>query len=98
MFHHRRGSKVCRNPVLIRQEKLDQVVLEAIAEALDERLLERAVEKAAARVARRQRAAPDRRTQLERELLDVEARLQRGLDALLAGVAADDGLRARLKV
>src|SRR5262249_9102137 len=37
MFHHKRGSKVCRNPVLIRQDKLDQVVLDAIVEALDER-------------------------------------------------------------
>jgi len=49
-FHHKRGSKVCRNPVLIRQDKLDQVVLDAVVEALDERLLERAVEKAAAKV------------------------------------------------
>jgi len=85
MFHHRRGSKVCRNPVLIRQEKLDQVVLEAIAEALDERIRERAVEKAAAQISRRRRAMPDRRAHVERDLAEVEARLQRGLDALLAG-------------
>ena len=98
MYHHKRGAKVCRNPVLIRQEKLDQVVLEAIAEALDERILERAVEKAAAKLSRRRRAAPERRAQVERELAGVEARLQRGLEALLAGTDAADELRARLKV
>ena len=97
-YNHKRGAKVCANRVLIRQERLDRVVLDAIAEALDERLLERAVEKAAARLARRRRAAPDRRAQLERELADVEARLQRGLDALLAGTEAADELRARLRV
>ena len=97
-YNHKRGAKVCANRILIRQDKLDQVVLDAIAEALDERLLERAVEKAAARLARRRRAAPDRRAQLERELADVEARLQRGLDALLAGTEAADELRARLRV
>jgi hypothetical protein len=36
--------------------------------------------------------------QLERELADVEARLQRGLDALLSGTQAADELRARLKI
>jgi site-specific DNA recombinase len=97
-YNHKRGAKVCKNRILIRQDKLDQVVLEAVAEALDERLLERAVEKAAARLAHRRRAAPGRRAQVERELTDVEARLQRGLDALLAGTEAADELRARLKV
>jgi site-specific DNA recombinase len=97
MYHHKRGVKVCRNPILIRQERLDRVVLDAIAEALDERILERAVEKAVATLSRH-RARPDRRAQVERELADVEARIQRGLDALLAGTEAADELRARLKV
>lgn len=48
-------------------------------------------------VSRRRQALPDRRAQLERELADVEARIQRGLDALLAGVDAAEELRARLK-
>ena len=72
-YNHKRGAKLCANRILIRQDKLDQVVLDAIAEALDERLL-------------------------ERELADVEARLQRGLDALLAGTEAADELRTRLRV
>jgi hypothetical protein len=94
MYHHKRGVKVCRNPVLIRQEKLDRVVLDSIAEALDERILEHAVEKAVAKLSRRRPAVPERRAQVECELADVEARLQRGLDALLAGVEAADELRA----
>src|SRR5262245_43317972 len=96
-YNHKRGAKVWANRLLIRQDKLDQVVLEAIAEALDERLLERAVEKAAARLAQRKQATPDRRRQLERELADVEARIQRGVDALLTGIDVAEELRARLK-
>ena len=36
MYHHKRGAKICPNPILIRLERLDRVVLAAIAEALDE--------------------------------------------------------------
>src|SRR5262245_42938646 len=91
------ARKVCPNPVLIRQEKLDQVVLESIAEALDDRILERAVEKAAARLAEVRQANPNRRRQVERAIDEAEARIQRGLDALLAGTDAAEELRARLK-
>jgi recombinase-like zinc beta ribbon protein len=45
-YNHKRGAKACPNRLLIRQERLDQAVLDAIAEVLDERLLELAVEKA----------------------------------------------------
>ena len=45
-YNHKRGAKVCANRLLIRQERLDRVVLDAIAEALDERLLDRAMQKA----------------------------------------------------
>ena len=87
-YNHKRGPAVCKNRVLIRQDKLDQVVLDAIAEALDERILERAVEKATARLMRLRRSAPDRRAQVERDLAEVDARIQRGLDALLTGIDA----------
>ena len=97
MYHHKRGTKVCSNGLLIRQDRLDEVVLDAIAAVLDARLLECAVEKAVERLCRSRRAAPERCGQLERELADVEARIQRGLDALLAGTAAADELQARLK-
>jgi site-specific DNA recombinase len=95
-YHAKRGNTVCGNAVLIKQEKLDKVVLDAIAEALDERLLERAVERAIAKLTQRRQAAPRRCAEVERELADVEARIQRGLDALLAGTAAADELRFRL--
>jgi recombinase-like zinc beta ribbon protein len=97
-YNHKRGAKVCANRILIRQDKLDRVVLDAIAEALDERILERAVVKTTERLACRSRAAPGRRAQLERDLADVEARLQRGLDALLAGIGAAADLHARLRI
>src|SRR5438046_7765500 len=60
-YNHKRGAKVCVNRILIRQERLDQVVLDAIAAALDERLLERAVEKALQRLRRAPDRAKDRR-------------------------------------
>lgn len=97
MYHHKRGAKVCRNGVLIRQERLDQVLLDAIAEALDERILARAVEKAAARMAQRRKAVPGRRAQLERELTEVETRLQRGLDAILTAPELAEELRAKVR-
>src|SRR3989441_7117732 len=40
MYHHKRGTKVCSNGFLIRQDRLDEVVLDAIAAVLDARLLE----------------------------------------------------------
>jgi hypothetical protein len=69
-----------------------------IAEALDERLLVRAVEKAVERLVGRRRAASDRRQEQQRDLADAEARIQRGLDALLTGIDAVDELRARLEI
>jgi hypothetical protein len=48
--YHKRGRTICQNSLLIHQERLDQVVLEAIADALDERILARAVEKALERL------------------------------------------------
>jgi len=97
MYHRKRGAKVCPNSILIRQEKLDAVVLDAIADALDERLIERAVEEAAAISARRRKAVPDRRTQLEQELTEVEARLQRANSALLGEKRILHELRAHVR-
>jgi site-specific DNA recombinase len=95
-YNHKRGATVCANRILIRQDRLDRVVLDALAEALDDRLLARAVEKAVARLASRRREAPRPRAQIERELAEVELRLQRGLDALLAGTEAATELQTRL--
>jgi hypothetical protein len=74
-YNHKRGAKVCGNRVLIRQERLDRVVLDAIAEALDERLLERAVEKALQRLLRAPVRPKDRRA-LTAEAALLEARMR----------------------
>ena len=42
-YHTKRGGHICQNPILIRQEALDQAVLAAIHEVLDERILAQAV-------------------------------------------------------
>lgn len=46
VYHHKRGANVCSNDVVIRQEKLDETFLSALAEAIDDRLLEGAVSQA----------------------------------------------------
>jgi hypothetical protein len=45
-FYHKRGHTVCKNSLLIAQDRLDAVVLQSLAEALDERILERAAQRA----------------------------------------------------
>jgi hypothetical protein len=82
MYHHKREPSVCRNRVLIHQERLDRAVLDALAEALDEWLLERAVEKAVELALRCRPATAQDRAQLERELAAVEVKIQRYLAAI----------------
>jgi site-specific DNA recombinase len=95
-FNHKRGAKVCRNRVLIRQDKLDQVVLDAIAEALDERILERAVEKALQRLRRQPDRTKDRQAAIKAELPLLEARMRTVVDEIARGYATDT-LRAELQ-
>lgn len=66
---------MCPNPLLIRQDKLDQVVLDAIVEALDERVLEPAVEKALQRLRRQPDRTKDRQAVIKAELPLLEARM-----------------------
>jgi len=73
----RRGKAICINRVALRQDLLEHAVLEAIVNALDPTVLAQAVEKALARLARRPRAVIDRRAQVERELAQVQQRLDR---------------------
>jgi site-specific DNA recombinase len=94
-FNHKRGAKICRNRVLIRQDKLDQVVLDAIADVLDERILERAVEKALQRLRRQPDRAKDRRAAIKAELPLLEARMRTVVDEIARGYATDT-LRAEL--
>jgi hypothetical protein len=96
-YNHKRGAKVCANRLLIRQDRLDQVVLDAIAEALDERLLDRAVAKAPQRL--RQQRAPDRtkdrQAGIRAELPLLEAGMRTVVDEIARGYATDT-LRAEL--
>lgn len=94
--HHKRGATICRNSLLIRQERLDQIVLQAIADALDERILARAVEKALERLRSGQDRLLDRRTAIERELSLLETHIGNLVDVVARG-GANDALLARLR-
>ena len=87
--HHKRGATVCRNSLLIRQERLDQVVLQAIADALVDRILARAVEKALERFRSGQNRLLDRRTAIERELSLLETHIGNLVDVVARGGAND---------
>src|SRR5262245_20958971 len=94
--YHKRGPMVCRNSLLIRQEQLDQVVLQAIADAIDERILARAVEKALDQLRSGHARRPDRRIAIERELSLLDTHTRNLVDAVARGEASDS-LFARLK-
>jgi Recombinase/Recombinase zinc beta ribbon domain len=65
MSHHKRGPIVCPNRLLIRQDALDHVILDAIAEVLSERIIEQAVRKALQRAQEAQRAQSERPAELQ---------------------------------
>jgi hypothetical protein len=94
--YHKRGPTICPNSLLIRQERLDQVLLQAIADALDERILTQAVEKALERLRNGQDRLLNERTTIERELSLLETQIRHLLDAAARGEATDS-LLARLK-
>jgi len=60
-------------------------------------VLAQAVEKALAPLARRPRAVIDRRAQVERELAQVQQRLDRLIDVLADGSLPADEIKARLR-
>jgi site-specific DNA recombinase len=92
----RRGKAICINRVALRQDLLDRAILGAIGDTLHPSVLDAAVEKALARLAKRQRAVLDRRAQVERELTQVQQRLDRLIDALADGSLPADEIKARL--
>jgi DNA invertase Pin-like site-specific DNA recombinase len=94
--HKRRGQAICANAVVVRQDLLDRAILSAIVDALDPAVLTLAVETAVASLTKRQRAQIDRRSQAERELFQVQQRLDRLVDALADGSLPQGNLRARL--
>lgn len=88
-YNYKRGSTVCANAVQIRQDLLDEAVLQAIHQLLDERITERAVEQALARLRAGQEQHLDRRSQLERELSLIAAQERRLVEAIKRGEAVE---------
>jgi site-specific DNA recombinase len=87
--YQKRGRAVCANDVVIRQDRLDAVFLDALAEAIDERLIARAVATALEREERRGAEAPDRRAALRRERVTIAAGMRHLLDAVKLGRATE---------
>jgi site-specific DNA recombinase len=84
-LHRKRGPSICANDVVLRQEIVDQVVLEAIRDALDQKIIDASIDKALARLDAGQKPRIDRRFQIEQELSLLEARLARLVQAIASG-------------
>lgn len=95
--HQVRGAAACHNDVLIPQAVLDRALLDALAEVLDERVLEAAVDRALARLHAGQERHRARRAPLERDLAQVQHRLDRSLDAFLNGAGTMPEIRAKVE-
>jgi hypothetical protein len=89
VYHQKRGRVVCKNDVVIRQDKLDAAFLEALAEAIDDRLLQQAVTKAVDRLRRCGTEATDERAALMRERDRTAAGIRNLVDAVKLGRATD---------
>ena len=89
VYHQKRGPAVCTNNVVIRQERLDTVFLDALAEAIDERVIARAVDLALARAQQRRAEGPDQRAAFSRERAAITTAMRHLLDAVKGGRATD---------
>ena len=81
----RRGPAICGNRTLLRHEVLDAAFLDAIRARLDAGLIRDAVARAITLRREREGATAQRRPAVERELLAVEQRIARLVDAITAG-------------
>src|SRR5262245_6347688 len=97
MQYHKRGVHVCRNGLQIRQEVLDQAVLDVLAGALDADVIGKAVEAAAAELRASQAERVGRRASIARELDIIAGRERRLLDALADGDLTAGVIRDRLR-
>ena len=88
-YHVKRGRFVCKNDVVIRQEKLDAAFLDALASVIDDELLARAVTKAVELRRARGAAATDERASLVRERDRTAASIRHLVDAVKRGRATD---------
>jgi hypothetical protein len=96
-YNYKRGATVCANDVQIRQDVVDDALLNAIACALDERVLGAAVEGALHRLRSGPELRRDRRTAIERELSLGEQRQRHLIEAVKRGEPVES-LVAALKV
>jgi site-specific DNA recombinase len=97
-IHDTRGPAKCSNNTLVRVGALDQALIDALAGILDDhRLLEAAVDRALARLLAGQQHGLDRRAVLERELAQVQHRLDRALDTFLDGQGGMPEIRAKIE-
>src|SRR5262249_15886671 len=94
--HKRRGDAICTNAVVVRQDLLDQAILGAIVSALDPSVLRVTVEKAVASLTKRQRVQFEQRSRTERELAQIQQRVDRLVAALADGSLPHEELRTRL--
>jgi FixJ family two-component response regulator len=82
-YYKNRGSSICKNSFLVEQTVLDQIVLKSLEKALTEEMIKVAVDKALEKHRAGQGAKLDRRTTIEREL--IEAKQEHLVDAIAAG-------------
>jgi site-specific DNA recombinase len=92
----RRGKAFCINRVALRQDLLDRAILGAIGDALDPAVLTGAMENVLAQLTKRQCANIERRAQVERDLAQVQQRLDRLVDALADDSLPADEIKTRL--
>jgi len=94
--HKRRGDAICINTVGLRQDVLDMAILDAIRDILSPDVLSSAVDKALARLTATKTHQAGRRSDMERELKQVQAKVDRLVDALADGALPADEIRPRL--
>ena len=91
-----RGDAACANRTRLRQEILDQALLNAVGKLLDVGLLEDAVDRAVEHLQAGHVLDSTRRAQVERELAQVQQRFDRLLDALGEGNVPREELVVRM--
>lgn len=88
-YYKTRGSSICQNSLLVEQEYLDRIVLQALQDALSEEMLKVAVAKALSKHRAEQGTTLDRRTEIERELSLIQAHGRHLAEAIAKGQAMD---------
>jgi hypothetical protein len=96
VYHRKRGKTICKNDLRIDQDRLDQVLLQAISDVLDKKIAEAAVEEALRRLRSGEEVRMNRRFAIERELSLIEAHERNLVDAIARGENMDP-LFAKLK-